>query len=324
MKYARIAGSGSYLPERVVTNAELEKVLDTSDDWIRDRTGIQRRHIAADHETTVSLAEPAARRAMEAAGVTADDVDLIVFGTTTPDLVFPNCGALLQARLGVRGCPAMAVEAACSGFIFALSVAEKFVRVGEARCALVVGAETLSRITDWTDRKTAVLFGDGAGAVVLQASEDPGVISTHLHTEGSYKDMLFCPVGVSAGFKPNADGRVPMYIHMAGNEVFKIAVRSLGSVVDETLAANHLDKSAIDWLIPHQANMRIISATAKKLDMPLERVILTVQDHGNTSAASVPLALDTGIRDGRIKRGDLLLLEAFGGGFTWGSALIRY
>ncbi len=324
MKYARIAGSGSYLPERVVTNAELEKVLDTSDDWIRDRTGIQRRHIAADHETTVSLAEPAARRAMEAAGVTADDVDLIVFGTTTPDLVFPNCGALLQARLGVRGCPAMSVEAACSGFIFALSIAEKFVRVGEARCALVVGAETLSRITDWTDRKTAVLFGDGAGAVVLQASEDPGVISTHLHTEGSYKDMLYCPVGVSAGFKPNAAGRVPMYIHMAGNEVFKIAVRSLGSVVDETLAANHLDKSAIDWLIPHQANMRIISATAKKLEMPLERVILTVQDHGNTSAASVPLALDTGIRDGRIKRGDLLLLEAFGGGFTWGSALIRY
>jgi 3-oxoacyl-[acyl-carrier-protein] synthase-3 len=261
---------------------------------------------------------------MEAAGVTADDIDLIVFGTTTPDLVFPNCGALLQARLGIRGCPAMGVEAACSGFIYALSIADKFVKLGESKCALVVGAETLSRIVDWNDRGTAILFGDGAGAVVLQASDGPGIISTHLHTDGVYKDMLYCPVGVSVGFNEDETGRVPMHITMSGNEVFKIAVRSLGSIVDETLAANRLDKSAIDWLVPHQANIRIIQATAKKLDMPMERVMVTVQDHGNTSAASVPLALDTGVRDGRIKRGELLLLEAFGGGLTWGSALIRY
>jgi len=324
LKYSRIAGTGSYLPERVVTNADLEKTIDTSDAWIRERTGIERRHIAAEGQTTVDLGEQAARRAMAAAGVTADEIDLIVFGSTTPDLVFPNCGALLQARLGIRGCPAMGLEAACSSFIYALSVADKFVKLGEAKCALVVGAETLSRITNWQDRGTAILFGDGAGAVVLKASDEPGIISTHLHTDGGYKDLLYCPVGVSAGFKADADGKVPMHITMVGNEVFKVAVRSLGSIVDETLAANGLDKSAIDWLVPHQANIRIIQATAKKLEMPMERVMVTVQDHGNTSAASVPLALDTGIRDGRIKRGELLLLEAFGGGLTWGSALIRY
>ncbi len=324
MKYSRIAGTGSFLPERVVTNVDLEKTIDTTDAWIRERTGIERRHIAAEGQTTVDLGEQAARRAMEAAGVTADEVDLIVFGTTTPDLVFPNCGALLQARLGIRGCPAMGVEAACSSFIYALSIADKFVKLGESKCALVVGAETLSRIVDWTDRGTAILFGDGAGAVVLKASDEPGIVSTHLHTDGAYKDMLYCPVGVSVGFNKDATGRVPMHITMAGNEVFKVAVRSLGSIVDETLAANNLDKSAIDWLVPHQANIRIIQATARKLDMPMERVMVTVQDHGNTSAASVPLALDTGVRDGRIKRGELLLLEAFGGGLTWGSALIRY
>jgi len=324
LKYSRIAGTGSYLPERVVTNVDLEKTMDTSDAWIRERTGIERRHIAAEGQTTVDLAEQAARRAMEAAGVTADEIDLIVFGTTTPDLVFPNCGALLQARLGIRGCPAMGVEAACSSFIYALSIADKFIKLGDAKCALVVGAETLSRIVDWSDRGTAILFGDGGGAVVLKAADEPGIISTHLHTDGAYKDMLYCPVGVSVGFKADATGRVPMHITMSGNEVFKVAVRSLGSIVDETLAANNLDKSAIDWLVPHQANIRIIQATARKLDMPMERVMVTVQDHGNTSAASVPLALDTGVRDGRIKRGELLLLEAFGGGLTWGSALIRY
>jgi 3-oxoacyl-[acyl-carrier-protein] synthase III len=324
LKYSRIAGTGSFLPERVVTNVDLEKTIDTTDAWIRERTGIERRHIAADGQTTVDLGEQAARRAMQAAGVTADEIDLIVFGSTTPDLVFPNCGALLQARLGIRGCPAMGVEAACSSFIFALSIADKFVKLGESKCALVVGAETLSRIVDWTDRGTAILFGDGGGAVVLKAADEPGIISTHLHTDGAYKDMLYCPVGVSVGFNRDATGRVPMHITMAGNEVFKVAVRSLGSIVDETLAANNLDKSAIDWLVPHQANIRIIQATARKLDMPMERVMVTVQDHGNTSAASVPLALDTGVRDGRIKRGELLLLEAFGGGLTWGSALIRY
>jgi 3-oxoacyl-[acyl-carrier-protein] synthase-3 len=324
VKYSRIAGTGSHLPDRVMTNADLERMVDTSDQWIQERTGIRQRHIAAEGETTVDLAEQAARRAMEAAGVTAQDIDLIVFGTTTPDQVFPNCGALLQERLGIRGCPALGLEAACSGFIFALSIADKFIRLGDAKCALVVGAETLSRIVDWTDRSTAIIFGDGAGAVVLKPDETPGIISTHLHTDGFYKDLLYCPVGPSRGFPLDEAGRTQMFIRMTGNEIFKIAVKSLGSIVDETLAANGLDTSAIDWLVPHQANIRIIQATAKKLDMPMERVIVTVQDHGNTSAASVPMALDVGVRDGRIKRGDLLLLEAFGGGLTWGSALIRY
>jgi 3-oxoacyl-[acyl-carrier-protein] synthase-3 len=324
LKYSRIVGTGSHLPEKVLTNADLEKMVETSDEWIRDRTGIGERRIAAQGETTVDLAVPAARRAMQAAGVEPDEVDLIVFGTTTPDQVFPNCGALLQDRLGIRNCPAFSVEAACSSFIFALSVADKFVKLGEARCALVIGAETLSRIVDWSDRSTAILFGDGAGAVVLKPADESGIISTHLHTDGFYKDLLYCPVGPSKGFHPDEQGRIPAYIHMAGNEVFKIAVKSLGAIVDETLAANGLDKSAIDWLIPHQANIRIIQATAKKLDMPMDKVIVTVERHGNTSAASVPMALDAGVRDGRVKRGDLLLLEAFGGGLTWGSALIRY
>ena len=324
LMYSRIAGTGSYLPEKVLTNHDLEKMFETSDEWIRERTGIGQRHIAAEGQTTVDLGLEAARRAMDAAGVSPEDLDLIVFGTTTPDQIFPNCGTLLQERLGVRNFPAMGVEAACSGFIYALSIADKFIRLGDAKCALVVGAETLSRIVDWTDRSTAILFGDGAGAVVLKPADDPGIISTHLRADGSHTDLLYCPVGPSKGFPVDERGRTPMFIHMAGNEVFKIAVKSLGSIVDETLAANGLDKSAIDWLVPHQANIRIIQATAKKLDIPLERVILTVQEHGNTSAASVPLALDAGVRSGRIKRGELLLLEAFGGGFTWGSALIRY
>jgi 3-oxoacyl-[acyl-carrier-protein] synthase-3 len=324
LRHSRIAGTGSYLPERVLTNAELEKMVETSDEWIQERTGIRQRHIAAEGQTTVDLGERAARRALEAAGVDASEVDLIVFGTTTPDLVFPNCGALLQARLGLHGCPALGLEAACSGFIYALSVADKFVRLGEAKCALVVGAETLSRIVDWTDRSTAIIFGDGAGAVVLKPSDEPGILSTHLHADGSYVDLLHCPVGPSKGFTHDAQGRLEMFIRMTGNEIFKVAVKSLGALVDETLAANGLDQSALDWLVPHQANIRIIQATAKKLGMPMEKVIVTVQDHGNTSAASVPLALDVGVRDGRIKRGDLILLEAFGGGLTWGSALIRY
>jgi 3-oxoacyl-[acyl-carrier-protein] synthase III len=324
LRHSRIAGTGSYLPEKVLTNADLEKMVETSDEWIQERTGIRQRHIAAEGQTTVDLGERAARRALEAAGVEASEVDLIVFGTTSPDLVFPNCGALLQARLGLHGCPALGLEAACSGFIYALSVADKFVRLGEAKCALVVGAETLSRIVDWTDRSTAIIFGDGAGAVVLKPADEPGILSTHLHADGSYVDLLHCPVGPSKGFTYDAQGRLEMFIRMTGNEIFKVAVKSLGALVDETLAANGLDQSALDWLVPHQANIRIIQATAKKLGMPMEKVIVTVQDHGNTSAASVPLALDVGVRDGRIKRGDLILLEAFGGGLTWGSALIRY
>ena len=322
--YSKIAGTGAYLPERVLTNHDLARLMDTSDEWIRDRTGIERRHIAAESETTVDLAEPAARRAIEAAGVAPRDVDFIVVATCTPDYIFPNCGVLLQQRLGCGGTPAFSVETACSGFIYALSIADKFVRAGEAKCALVVGAETLSRVTNWSDRTTAVLFADGAGAVVLQPADQPGILSTHLHADGSHKELLYCPGGISRSTPAFEDVTQPHAIVMAGKEVFKIAVTHLGKVVDEALAANRLDRSAIDWLVPHQANLRIIQATARRLNLPLERVILTVQDHGNTSAASVPLALDQGVRDGRIRRGDLMLLEAFGGGFTWGAALVRY
>ena len=319
--YSRIAGTGSYLPEKILTNFDLERMVNTTDEWIRDRTGIERRHIAAAGQTTVDLAEHAARRAIEAAGVRPEDVDFIAFGTTTPDLVFPNCGVLLQQRLVCRGGPAFSVETACAGFVYALAIADKFVKAGDARCALVVGAETLSRITDWDDRSTAVIFADGAGAVVLQPAEQPGILSTHLHADGAYKDMLYCATGVSKGF---GDDKPYMKITMVGSEVFKIAVINLGKAVDEALKAQGLDKSQLDWLVPHQANIRIIQATARRLNLPLERIIVTVQDHGNTSAASVPLALDVGVRDGRIKRGELLLLEAFGGGFTWGSALVRF
>ena len=318
MIYSRITGTGSYLPQKVLSNFDLEKMVDTTDEWIRTRTGIERRHIAADGETTVDLAEHAARRALEAAGIAPADVDFIAFGTTTPDLVFPNCGTLLQQRLGCRGVPAFSLETACAGFMYALAIADKYVRCGEVRRALVIGAETLSRITDWRDRATAVLFADGAGAVVLEPGDAPGLLSTHLHSDGQYKDLLYCGSGVSKGFSER------LAIMMSGSEVFKVAVTKLGGAVDEALSANGLERDAVDWLVPHQANIRIIEATARKLDMPMERVIVTVQDHGNTSAASVPLALDVAVRDGRIKRGELLLLEAFGGGFTWGSALIRY
>ena len=319
--YSRIIGTGAYLPERVVHNSELEQVMETSDSWIRERTGIVSRHYAAEGQTTVDMAEQAAKRAIEAAGISAADIDLIVFATATPDLVFPNAGVMLQARLGCRGGPAFSVEAACSGFIYALSIADKFVRSGESKRALVVGSETLTRITDFTDRTTAILFADGAGAVVLAASDEPGLISTHLHADGHYQDLLYCTGGVSKGYEPGTGNQA--FIRMAGREVFKVAVTMLGNVVDEVLAANNLHKSDIKWLVPHQANIRIIQAVARKLDMDMDSVIVTVQNHGNTSAASVPLALDTGVRDGRIKKGDLVLLEAFGGGFTWGAALVR-
>jgi 3-oxoacyl-[acyl-carrier-protein] synthase-3 len=316
--YSRITGTGSHLPAKIITNKDLERMVDTTDEWIRTRTGIERRHVAADGETTVDLAEVAARRACEAAGLAVGDVDFIAFGTTTPDLVFPNCGTLLQERLGCRGGPAFSLETACAGFMYALSIADKYVRCGDAKRALVVGAETLSRITDWTDRATAVLFADGAGAVVLEPSDAPGIYSTHLHSDGNYKDMLYVASGVSKGLEPN-----PAII-MTGAEVFKSAVNKLSLAVEEALGANGFERAALDWLVPHQANIRIIEAIVRKLDLPMERVVITVQDHGNTSAASVPLALDVAVRDGRIQRGQLLLLEAFGGGFTWGSALVRY
>ena len=274
-------------------------------------------------QTTCDLAEGAARAALDAAGVKAHEIELLVLGTTTPDLIFPSTACLLQHRLGANGCAAFDVNAACSGFIYALSIADKFIRSGAVKTALVVGSETLSRMVDWTDRATCVLFGDGAGAVVLKASEEAGILSTHLHADGGYKELLWNPVGVSVGFKPE-EKNAGVRVLMQGAEVFKVAVKTLDRVVEETLAANGLDRHAIDWLIPHQANLRIIEATAKRLDMPMERVIVTVDKHGNTSSGSVPLALDCAVRAGKIQRGQLLLLEAFGGGFTWGSALVRY
>ncbi|MDP6674304.1 MAG: beta-ketoacyl-ACP synthase III [Gammaproteobacteria bacterium] len=320
--YSRISGTGRCLPERILTNADLAQMVDTSDEWIRTRTGIERRHIAAEDQTTTDLAEGAARQAMEVAGVAPGDIDFLVVGTTTPDVVFPNVGCLVQERLGIGGFAAFSLEAACSGFIYALSVADQFVSSGKARRALVIGAETLSRIIDWNDRSTCVIFGDGAGAVVLEPSDEPGIISTHLRADGQYKDLLYHPYGTSK--KQQADDDEQPFLQMKGNEVFKVAVRRLESIVDETMATNNLERGSIDWLIPHQANLRIIQLTAKRLGMSMEKVIMTLRDHGNTSAASVPMALDVAVRDGRVNRGDLLLLEAFGGGFTWGSALIRY
>ncbi|MGD9585055.1 MAG: beta-ketoacyl-ACP synthase III [Lysobacterales bacterium] len=323
MIYSRIVGTGTCLPARIVSNDELAKIVDTSDEWIRSRSGIRQRHIAGEGETTSTLALGAAQKAMAVAGVKASEIDLLIVGTTTPDVIFPSTACLVQHQLGANGCAAFDVNAACSGFLYALSVADKFIKSGTAKTALVIGAETLSRMTDWSDRSTCVLFGDGAGAVVLKPDSEAGILSTHLHADGAYRHLLYNPVGVSVGFKPD-EVNAGVRVMMSGSEVFKVAVKTLDAVVEETLAANNLDKSAIDWLIPHQANLRIIDATARRLEMPMERVIVTVDRHGNTSSASVPMALDEGVQSGRIKRGDLLLMEAFGGGFTWGSALVRF
>ena len=319
MTYARILGTGSYLPERVVSNAEFEKLVETSDQWIVERTGIRERHRAAEGELTSDLAVAAARRALEAADVVPANVDLVIVATTTPDRVFPSTACIVQAKLGIGNTgPAFDIQAVCSGFIYALATANNFIKAGQARTVLVVGAETLSRITDYSDRSNCILWGDGAGAVVLTVSEQPGIISTHIHADGRYQELLFVDGGPSMG---NGGSAV---MRMQGNAVFKMAVNTLDAIVDETLAANGLDKSAIDWLVPHQANIRIIQATGKKLGLPMERVVVTVDRHGNTSAASIPLALDTAVRDGRIQRGQTLLMEAFGGGFTWGSALVKF
>ena len=322
MTYSRIAATGRYLPERVLTNRDLESMVETSDEWIRTRTGIEERHLIGDDQATSDLCIEAARAALEQGGFEPGDIDLVVVGTTTPDLVFPNVATIVQHRLGVPACPAFSVEAACTGFLYALSMADKFVRAGEAKCALVIGAEGLSRIVDWTDRNTCVLFGDGAGAVVLTAADEPGIYSTHLGADGQYGDLLYASSGTTRF--DDAEDRANPVIRMTGNEVFKVAVKTLGSVAEAALTANGLTHADIDWLIPHQANTRIIQATAKRLGLSMDKVILTVAQHGNTSAASVPLALDTAVRDGRIERGQLLLLEAFGGGFTWGSALLRF
>ncbi len=322
MTYARIAGIGSFLPEKVVTNQDLEETMDTSDEWIRERTGIKRRHLAGDDQTTSSMGLIAAQRAMQSAGVGPDDIDLIVLGTATPDKIFPATACIVQRQLGVKGCPAFDVHAACSGFLYGLDLANRFIRTNGAKTALVIGSETLSRITDWKDRSTAVLFGDGAGAVVLEASDEPGILATHIHADGEYENLLQVEQGVSVGFDVTRAGGA--YIQMEGNAVFRRAVATFDNIARETVADldGHLDD--IDWFVPHQANMRIIKAAAKKLNMPMDRVVATVDEHANTSGASIPLALDVAISDGRIQRGQTLLLAAFGAGFTWGSAMLRY
>jgi 3-oxoacyl-[acyl-carrier-protein] synthase-3 len=322
MTYARIIGTGSYLPENVMTNSDLEKIVDTSDQWIRERTGIEQRHIAVEGQTTVDLAEQASILAIESAGIKASDIDLIIFATSTPDKIFPSSACILQARLDIHGCPAFDIQAVCTGFVYALAIADKFIKTGSCKKALIIGAEVFSRILNWQDRATCVLFGDGAGAVVLEASEETGILSTHIHADGKYENLLLVPYGIADGYDQVKAGKA--FVEMKGNEVFKMAVNTLGRIVDETLAANNMMKSDIDWLVPHQANIRIITATAKKLKMSLDQVVVTVNKHGNTSAASIPLALDVAVRDGRIKENELLLFEAFGGGFTWGSVLARF
>jgi 3-oxoacyl-[acyl-carrier-protein] synthase-3 len=317
--YSRIAGTGGYLPAKVLTNRDLEARIDTTDEWIHSRTGIRQRHVAADEEKTSDLALHASRKALDAAGITPADLDLIIVATTTPDMVFPSTACILQNKLGAKGCPAFDVQAVCSGFIYGLGTADQFMRSGQYRNALVVGAEIYSRILDWSDRSTCVLFGDGAGAVVLQRSVAPGILSSHLHADGSYADILSVPGTVCGG---KVSGR-PL-LQMDGGGVFKFAVKVLDDVVEEALTANRMQKADIDWLIPHQANIRIIQATAKKLGMSMEKVVVTVDRHANTSAASIPLALDEAVRDGRIRSGQHVLLEGVGGGFTWGAVMVKW
>ncbi len=320
MVYSTILGTGSYLPEKILTNHDLAKTLDTSNQWILERTGIESRHIAAKSDTASSMAEQAALDAIAMAEINNQDIGMIISATTTPDRLFPSSACLLQQRLNIHDCPAFDIAAACAGFIYGLSIADKFIRGGSVKYALITGSEIMSRMVDWSDRTTCVLFGDGAGAVVLGASENPGIINTHIHADGQYKDLLYA----ASYFPEQREPDDNLFIKMRGNEVFRVAVRTLSRIVDDTLRLNNINKSDIDWLIPHQANLRIIQATAKQLDLPLERVILTIQEQGNTSAASIPLALDYGIRSGQIKRDELLLLEAFGGGFAWGTALVRF
>ena len=321
-KYSKIIGTGGYLPKKVLTNKDLEKMVETDDQWIRDRTGIEQRHIAEDSQTTSDLAYKASILALEMAGIKAEELDMIIVATTTPDKVFPSTATILQQKLGNKFSPAFDIQAVCTGFIYALSVADQFVKTGMSKKVLVVGAETLSKITNWTDRNTCVLFGDGAGAVVLESSTEPGILSTHIHADGQYEELLHVPSGISK--VAQTDDIAERTMSMKGNEVFKIAVNTLSSIAAETLESNNLTKDDLDWLVPHQANLRIIKATAKKLNLDEKNTVITVNKHANTSSASVPLALNEAVIDGRIKRGELLLLEAFGGGFTWGSALIKF
>lgn len=321
MIYTKILGTGSYLPEKILTNFDLEKIVNTSDAWIVERTGIHQRHIANENETALSMAEAAAKKALAAANLAAADIGMIIVTTTTPEKMFPSTACLLQQRLGIAGCPAFDLNStACAGFIYALSIADQFISRGVIKNALVIGSEIMSRVIDWTDRNTCILFGDGAGAVMVGASDEPGIFSTHLHADGSYKDILSLPLTLG---KP-IEMEQALYLKMEGNQLFKVAVNRLEELFDETLAANSLEKSDIDWLVPHQANIRIIQAMARKLNLPIERVAISLDEQGNTSSASIPLTLDKSIREGQIKRGDVLLLEGFGGGLAWGSALIKY
>jgi len=322
MIYSKITGTGRYLPEKILTNFDLEKIVDTTDEWIRTRTGVERRHAVAPDQTTSDMCVEAAKKAIEEAGVDVSEIDFVAIGTTTPDLIFPNIATLVQHRLGIPACPAIGMEAACTSFIYALTTVDKFIKAGEVKCALVIGAECITKLVDWNDRNTCVLFGDGAGAVIVKPSDEPGLITCHLGADGQYKDLLYYPVGASKEL--HKAGTDKAAIMMTGKDVFKVAVSTLGNVATQALEAAGVSKEELDWLVPHQANVRIIQATAKRLGLPMEKVILTVQDHGNTSAASVPMALDVGIRDGRIQRDQLVLMEAFGGGFTWGSVLMRY
>lgn len=316
MTYSRISGTGSYLPKKVVTNLDLEKMVDTSDEWIVERTGIRERHIIDANEGTVSMSVASAKKAIEAAGIDASKIELIIVATTTPDKLLPATACLVQAELGLKDGIAFDIVIACAGFSYGLAVADNFIRAKQVKCALVIGTECLSRITDWTDRGTCVLFGDGSGAAILEASDKPGILSTHLHAAGQYGNYL----EAATGLNPTE----PAIIKMQGKEVFKLAVNKLGELIEETLSANKLNASELNWLIPHQANLRIIQAMAKKFNLPMEQVVVTVDKHANTSSASIPLAFDEAVRDGRIKRGQLLLLESFGGGMSWGSALVRY
>lgn len=320
-RYSRVIGTGAYLPEEVRTNEQISQTVDTSDSWIYERTGIKSRRIAGPNESAASMAEIAARQAIDAAQISPEEIDIIIVATGTPDRIYPSTGCLLQQRLGIKNTVAFDVQAACSGSIFAMSIADQYIKSGAAKTVLVVGSEICSRIVDWSDRGTCILFGDGAGAILLSASDETGILSTHIHSDGEYEDLLYCPnpqVATDAG-KHEAG-----YISMRGNEVFKVAVNTLGRIVDETLEANNMDKSEIDWLVPHQANIRIIVATAKKLKMSMDQVVVTLENQGNTSSASVLIAFNEAVRDGRIQRGQVVLLEAFGAGFTWGSALIKY
>ncbi len=317
--YSRITGTGSYLPAKILTNHDLAKIVDTSHEWIVTRSGIVERHIAADDELASDLALQASRKAIEAAGIDANDIDLVIVATTTPDQIFPSTACILQDKLGIRQGAAFDVQAVCAGFVYALTTADMYIRCGQARTVLVVGTEVLSRLLDWTDRGTCVLFGDGAGAVILQASESPGVLMTKLHTDGSQRCMLQVPAHIGKGAIVGNP-----FIEMDGPGVFKFAVKVLSDVVDEILAASGVPASAIDWLIPHQANIRIMEATAKKLGLSMDKVVVTVDRHGNTSAASIPLALDTAVRESRIHAGQHVLLEAVGGGFAWGAVLMRW